>query len=219
MTASDPTFGLPPQPDPQTGQPRPPHAPALHTNRTPPELDRDRETTLSRKPKPPPEQGPVLAWYRASWYGTVRSGVGSFVLLLIGLTVLGWIKGIGFHIFGFWFIWVIAVLAALGVAASTRKDWCAAGADWVMHQKAWVRTYELVEIKTRGISNTIYVYLTDKDGRKIDASIDILQSDRLVWDLLYNGMRHSVAKGAALKGTARSALGLHSPTNPPTSTA
>ncbi|GDY33958.1 hypothetical protein [Gandjariella thermophila] len=219
MTTSDPTAGLPPKPDPQTGQPRPPHAPALHTNRTPPESDRDRETRLSRKPEPPPGQGPVLAWYRASWYGTVRLGIVGFVILLVGAAVLGYIKGYGLHVFSLWFTWLVMGLAAVGIAASTRKDWCAAGADWVMHQGAWVLTYELTEIKTRGISNTIYVYLTDKDGRKIDASIDILQSDRLVWDLLYNGMRHSVAKGAALKGTARSALGLHPPTSTPPTTA
>jgi hypothetical protein len=45
--------------------------------------------------------------------------------------------------------------------------------------------------------------LTDVDGHKIDAPIHIIQSDRLIWDLLYNGIRHSIAKGAELKGTAR----------------
>src|SRR5207247_9859974 len=126
---------------------------------------------------------------------------------------------VGLRMLGAWYIWALMALGSLGIGASTRKDWCAAGADWLMHQKAWVLTYELTEIKTRGISNTIYVYLTDKDGRKIDASIAIFQSDRLVWDLLCNGMRHSVAKGAALKGTARSALVLRAPTNPPPSSA
>jgi hypothetical protein len=211
VTASDPTAGLPPKPEPETGLPRPPHAPALYTNRTPPELDRDRESRLSRKPQPPPGQGPVLAWYRASWYGTLTTGLVGLLILIIGIAIISLLKGVGVRMLGAWYIWVLVILGSVGIAASTRKDWCAVGADWLMHQKAWVLTYELTEIKTRGISNTIYVYLTDKDGRKVDASINILQKDRLVWDLLYNGMLHSVAKGAALKGTARSALGLKEP--------
>lgn len=124
--------------------------------------------------------------------------------------VLYFIKGFNVEVFEYWWVWLVAILAGVGIYFSTKRSWCAAGADWFMFQKSWVKTYELAEIKTRFFSNTIYVYLTDADGRKVEAPIHIIQGDRLIWDLLYNGIRHSIAKGAELRGTARN----YFPTDP-----
>lgn len=214
MTSSDPTAGLPPKPDARTGEPRPAHAPGVLVKAGMRRVERDRERSERAKPSPPPDQGPVLAWYRSSWWSAIRLGVGAIIILIIGVALLSLSKGHGLNMLGWWFTWVIILLGALGITASTKKDWCAAGSDWLLHQKAWVRTYELTEIKTRGASNSIYLMLTDSEGRKIDADLSLLQTDRLVWDLLYNGMRHSVAKGARLKGTARSAIGLQTIAQP-----
>lgn len=200
MIDADPTRGLPPRPDPETGLPRPPHAPSFIGNRRPTHRDPDRETRLSAKPSPPDGQGPVLAWYKSSRRGALSAGIIG-VVIIVGALFL--IKGFNVKVFETWWVWLVAVLAGVGMYFSTKKSWCAAGADWFIFQKSWVKSYELVEIKTRFFSNTIYVYLTDADGRKIDAPINIIQSDRLIWDLLYNGIRHSIAKGAELKGTAR----------------
>jgi hypothetical protein len=166
------------------------------------EDDPNRERKLSRKPQPPPGQGPVLAWYRASWRGTIMAGIGGFVLMVALFLVLSLVKAGDFSLLKYWFLWLLAALAAVGIASSTKVARCSAGADWLMLKKAWVKTYELTEIKTRYLSNTIYIYLTDKDGRKIDEQINTLQQDRLIWDLMYNGVRHSIANGAELKGTA-----------------
>ncbi|HEY4455997.1 MAG TPA: hypothetical protein VGN81_16915 [Pseudonocardiaceae bacterium] len=203
MTEIDPPLGLPPRPDSQTGLPRPPHAPNFAGNRKPIEDDASRESALSRKPEPPPGQGPVLAWYRASWRGSIVAGIGGFVFLSVLFVVLSLVKAGDLSLLKYWFFWLLAALAALGIAASTKVARCSAGADWLKLKKSWVKTYELTEIKTQFLSNTIYVYLTDKDGRKIDEQINTLQQDRLIWDLLYNGVRHSIASGAELKGTAR----------------
>lgn len=199
MTDVDPTRGLPPMPDRETGLPRPPHAPNFIGNRQRPDQDLGRETRLSAKPPPPEGQGPVLVWYRSSRRGAVTAGIIG-VVVIVGALYL--IKGFNVRVFEFWWVWLIAVLAGVGIYFSTKKSWCAAGADWFCFQKSWVKTYELAEIKTRFISNTIYVYLTDADDRKVDAPINIIQEDRLIWDLLYNGIRHSIAKGARLRGTA-----------------
>jgi hypothetical protein len=202
MTDTDPPQGLPPRPDAQTGLPRPPHAPNFVGNKKLIEDDPNRERKLSRKPEPPPDQGPVLAWYRASWRGTIIAGISGFVLVIVLFLILSLVKSGDFSLLKYWFFWLLAALAALGIASSTKVARCSAGADWLKLKKAWVKTYELSEIKTRYLSNTIYIYLTDKDGRKIDEQINTLQQDRLIWDLLYNGVCHSIANGAELKGTA-----------------
>jgi hypothetical protein len=200
MIDADPTRGLPPKPDPETGHPRPPHAPNFIGNRRAAGQDPDRENRSSAKPEPPDGQGPVLAWYRSSRRGAWSAAIIG-VVLIVGILFL--IKGMDVRILETWWVWLVAILAAIGMYFSTKKSWCAAGADWFTFQKSWVDIYDLVEIKTRFISNTIYIYLTDADGRKVEAPINIIQQDRLIWDLLYNGIRHSIAKGAELKGTAR----------------
>lgn len=208
MTDADPTRGLPPRPDRETGLPRPPHAPSFIGNRRPAQRDPDRETRLSAKPAPPDGQGPVLAWYKSSRRGALSAGLIG-VVLIVGALFL--IKGLNVKVLETWWVWLVAVLAGVGMFFSTKKSWCAAGADWFSFQKSWVRVYELVEIKTRFFSNTIYVYLVDVAGRKTEAPINIIQADRLIWDLLYNGIRHSIASGAELTGTARNYFQTGSP--------
>jgi hypothetical protein len=164
-----------------------------------PEQDHDRETRLSAKPSPPDGQGPVLAWYRSSRRGAFSAGIVGVVLIVGGLYL---VKGFDLKVLEFWWVWLVAIAAGVGMFFSTKASWCATGADWFTFQKSWVKTYELTEIKTRFYSNTIYVYLTDSDAHKVEFPIHIVQKDRLMWDLVYNGIRHSIAKGARLTGTA-----------------
>lgn len=202
MNSNDPTAWLPPRPDPQTGEPRPPHAPLFMGKRTPVELDPNRETRLSRKPQPPEGQGPVLAWYAASWRGAISFFVGMFVLLFVISAIVSLTKGGDLRLFRYWFPWAIIIVFSLLAAIGSKKQRCAAGADWFMLKTSWVKTYELSEIKMNFRSNTHYIYLTDKDGRKLDEQINLFQQDRLIWDLVYNGILHSIAHGAELKGSA-----------------
>ncbi|MGH3624663.1 MAG: hypothetical protein ACRDQ5_23225, partial [Sciscionella sp.] len=60
---------LPPRPDPQTGEPFPPHAPKYKNADLHPEDNPNYELRLSRKPQPPPDMGPVLVWHRDSIKG------------------------------------------------------------------------------------------------------------------------------------------------------
>lgn len=198
-------------PDRETGLPRPPRAPNFLGNQIRPEDDLGRDSRLSAKPQPPADQGPVLAWYRSSRRGALSAGIVG-VIVIVGALYL--IKGFNVKVFEYWWVWLIAILAGVGIYFSTKKSWCAAGADWFTFQKSWVKIYELAEIKTRFFSNTIYIYLTDEDGRKVEAPLNIIQEDRLIWDLLYNGIRHSIAKGAELAGTARNYFGPSLPEHP-----
>jgi hypothetical protein len=217
MTHTDPTRGLPPKPDPETGQPRPPHAPSFIGNRQQPDQDLSRETRLSAKPQAPDGQGPVLAWYRSSRRGAWSAGIVG-VILIVGILFV--IKGFEIRVLEIWWVWLVAIAAGIGMYFSTKASWCATGADWFTFQKSWVKTYELTEIKTRFYSNTIYVYLTDTKNHKVEFPIHIVQKDRLMWDLLYNGIRHSIAKGARLTGTAGNyfSAGLPTPEKPAQST-
>ena len=88
-----------------------------------------------------------------------------------------------------------------------RLNWragrCVVGADWLLYRGTWVKTYELTEVRTQSVEGQIVLSLTDSGGRTVEAGFTALQRDRRVWDYLYNGIRHSIAAGASLHGTAR----------------
>jgi hypothetical protein len=162
--------------------------------------DPDRDTKISDKPEPPPGQGPVLAWYRNSKHRARRLAIYGTIAVMV---LLYFAEGFNVRVFEIWWEWLLAIGAGVGIYFSTKAEWCSAGADWFSFQKSWAKTYELTEIKTRYLGGTTIVYLTDADGHKIDAPLNVIQEDRLIWDLLYNGVRHSIANGAVIKGAAR----------------
>jgi hypothetical protein len=61
-----------------------------------------------------------------------------------------------------------------------------------------VRTYELVEVKLlkRGRTGN-YLRLVDSGGRVLETGYGFVRQNRLVWDLVYNGILHSVISGQA----------------------
>lgn len=196
---------LPPKPDATTGLPRPPRAPGFHKEDKPPkEQDRDRVQDPSKAPSPPDGEGPVLEWYRSSRRNAVLTGAAAFVIMVLGLTL---IRGGEIAWMQFWFVWAILVLASLGVYASSRATECAAGAAWLKVGKTWVRLYELTSIQARVRSNAIHIDLKDRAGREVKVSTSALQEDRDIWDLVYNGILHSVIAGhATTNGMVHSAL-------------
>jgi hypothetical protein len=201
---------LPPKPDAATGLPRPPRAPGFHKEDKPSKAhDRDRVQDSSKAPAPPESQGPVLEWYKSSHRNAFVTGGLGFAFMVVGLTLIrgeiAWMR--------FWFIWAILALSALGICASTRATEAAVGADWLKVGKTWVRLYELTSIKARARSNAIHVDLTDSAGREVKVSTSDLQEDRELWDLVYNGILHSVITGGAeTNGMVHSALSVPRPT-------
>jgi hypothetical protein len=71
----------------------------------------------------------------------------------------------------------------------------------------WVRTYELasIEVRTEKVQRKTYtmLYLVDADDRNLQFGIKRFFGGRPFWDLLYNGILHSVANGAETNQLAR----------------
>jgi hypothetical protein len=103
----------------------------------------------------------------------------------------------------------VSLGALLGVLADFRRPWmrgrtgavarvavfCWCG--MVCGRKSWVRTYELVTLKNSRSPWGQHVRMRDSAGRELRISFSTLQQDGLVWDLVYNGVLHSVVAGNA----------------------
>lgn len=207
---------LPPRPDPQTGEPFPP--PGLSYfggGDTKPEDNPYRETRLSHKPKPPPGLGPVLVWHRESRKSKIVGVVGGAAILIVGITIISLIKGYGLDWFGAWQIWLIIAGGTILAAGPFSYLTYSAGADWLQvdlvrwgkHQRRWVDLYELTKINASYGGTTFHLDLTDKDIT-LSRSFQELQQDHRIWDLVYNGILHSVANGATVTHQALAVLKL-----------
>lgn len=133
-----------------------------------------------------------------------------FALIAIGVFLL---QGLSFRWFTLWWVWpLIAAFALLGYF-SRRKTEISAGAEWLQQQGGgWVRIYELTSATARLRSSAIHLNLKDRDGRQIQISTSDIQEDRLMWDLVYNGLLHSViAGGAETNGRLHAALDVPRP--------
>ena len=184
---------LPARPDPETGLPRPPRAPWFIGSDRPYREDSNRERAPARAPSPPPGQGPVLAWYRQSRSGALIGAVmfGGLIGALLAITRnIDWVK--------LWGVWVVLILGMALMYSILRGDRFSAGAEWMASKGRWVRTYELVEVTAHTSGTGVYVTLKDSGGREVEYKFtDLGGSDRLLFDLTYNGILHSVIAGGA----------------------
>jgi hypothetical protein len=197
-----PANDLPPKPDPITGEPRPPHAPNFRGDDKYNSDTQDRRQ--SRKPSPPAGQSPVLAWHQGSPWSAIQSGLWGFGILIVLTSLITLADHHGpFHWMQFWQLWLIIVLGVVAATLTIGSDRCSAGADWVRYRRSWVRTYELDVITIHYTSGRPTIRLTDRDKRVLDVEARYLWEDRLIWDLFYNGIRHSATHGAALDDAAR----------------
>jgi hypothetical protein len=184
---------LPPVPDAETGLPRPPHAPGGRSARSA-RRDWTRISDSDRAPSPPAGQGPVLAWYQVARAYAVSVGCIGSVLTAGLLTIrdsLAWTH--------YWWVWLVLIVIGLLVGYTQwRGDGrCSAGARWVMGRKNWVRTYDLVKVTASLSAGGSVIDMRDADGRRLSVSLSLLEQDRMLWDLVYNGILHSVIAGQA----------------------
>lgn len=144
--------------------------------------------------------------YQASRRKAIKAVVWTYVLVMIGIFV---VRGFTTSWFHFWWIWPAVAVFSLLAYPIVIKEGTAAGAEWVMFNKSWVRVYELTSIKAYTYSNTLNLHFVDSGGRRLQANIGRLQDDRRIWDLTYNGILHSVIKnGADTNQLARGTLRL-----------
>ncbi|MGH3519497.1 MAG: hypothetical protein ACRDQ7_19175 [Haloechinothrix sp.] len=208
---------LPPRPDPQTGEPFPPQGRSFLGSDTKPEDDPDRETRLAHRPEPPEGMGPVLAWHKENLRGKAGLFLTTVGIFVVGLTILSLLRGDGgFDWAQFWFIW----LGILGVSFLITRPFSywvtSAGADWLQIQRIrwgatrgnYVKLYELAKIDAYYGGGNIFLTLWDGE-RGTEQSFHDLQQDRRIWDLIYNGILHSVAAGAEVSRRAWGILSLN----------
>ena len=196
---------LPPKPDRDTGDPRPPRAPGfLYKEKSAEEENRGRVTDPDKVPAPPDGEGPLLAWFKASRRRALLVTAWGLLLYPLGVTVL---QGISIEWMSYWQPWAVLPFLLLAVYFAQRTVVCAAGAEWLKVGNAWVRLYELVEIKAKHRSNAIHLDFKDSAGRSVMVQAQDLQGSRDLWDLVYNGILHSViANGAATNGLVHKAF-------------
>lgn len=209
---------LPPRPDPQTGEPFPPHAPGYVGSAW-----RRRSAPRGDRPEPPTAGlGPALAWYQTS----ARSNILGYVVIVITFAIL---FSIIFAVQGealgewmqYWQMWLVLLLGSLLIASPLRIKSQSAGADWLAwsSKRLWlwwrppkggqIHTYEITEIKAEeGGTTGIHLDIIDLRGNELYLHRNDLQHDRRIWDLFYNGVIHSTANGAAVDELAQKMLEL-----------
>lgn len=178
---------LPVRPDAGTGLPRPPHAPSYLAGET--SGDRDIAHALD----PPPNQGPVLVWYRENRRGSLGTVIFAVALIVAVATI-----GHGLLWMQYWFMWVfIGFIGALAYCLTMGTDEYAAGADWLASKHSWVQTYDLVKVTCSANFGNLSLNLRDFEGHGLEAHVSDLTGDHEMWDLIYNGILHSVIAGGA----------------------
>lgn len=195
---------LPPRPDPNTGEPFPPHAPVYQGNDTAPEDNPLRERRLSHKPTPPDGMGPVIAWNRSNIKGKIHLYIISLAILIVGMSVITMAEGDGIDWMRYWPLWLFFAIVAYLMSSPLKFETTSVGADWlqirIMHpfrrtKQDHIKLYELIEID--GSSSPTAQFLRINDGNLAsERPLHEWQGDRRIWDLMYNGILHSVANGA-----------------------
>lgn len=195
---------LPLKPHPIDGQPRPPQAPRGDFSR-PATHGSDYDTDPTNAPAPPEGEGPVLARYRTSRVFGLKVAAFMFVLTTVGVIAM---HGFTMRWMGVWWVWVAILLCPVLAYFSLPGTACSAGAEWVRRDRGgWVRLYELTKITAHYRSNALHLDFRDSAGHLMQISSTDLQSNPELWDLVYNGILHSViAGGAEISGRLHSAL-------------
>lgn len=180
------TDDLPPKPDVQTGEPRPPEAPLVESmGRS--KYEQDQEPSAKRKPDPPDGRGPVLEWYQDNQRAGIKYFFVGFFFIVIGLTLKEW----SFHWVVHWQTWPWPIALGLIFYFWSRREVVAAGADWYKKGKYWVDTYDLKSVKVKTGPGRLDLEMDDRSGRGIATTCLVIEKNRKLWDLVYNGIIHS----------------------------
>lgn len=194
---------LPARPDRETGEPRPPKAPLGN-----PSKEQRKPWNPRKVPQPPEGKGPALEWD----YNNARDKRWTFGIVLVLIVAFLMVRGAlsaDSSVFGWvehWQVWAVLVAGGLLMAMGRSQD-IAAGSDWFMRHKAFVNTYELTSVTTEKNWSNGQVVLKDSDDNQ--ATINLMLLKQPLWDLVYNGIQHSVANGAEVNTSTVDRLGLY----------
>lgn len=195
---------LPPKPDPCTGEPAPPTAPAYRGPDLAAGHNPAADARVGRRPSPPPGGGPVLCAYRPSPRGRAFRLLLAVAILVAGSAILSLVRGDGLALLSAWPVWPVIAVGAVLMARPYPVRTISVGADWLQRsgrRRESVRLYELSRIEAGRAQAPVRLLLADAD-RALLFRLDELQPDRAAWDLIFNGILHSVAGGARIDDAA-----------------
>lgn len=196
--------GVPPRPDPCTGEPAPPAAPAYRGPDLPTGHNPGADRRVGRRPSPPPGSGPVLCAYRPSLRGRAFRLLLAVAILVAGSAILSVLQGDGLALLSAWPVWPVIVIGAVLMARPYPVRTISVGSDWLQRsgrRREHVRLYELTRIEAGRAQPPVRLLLADSDQALL-FRLDELQPDRAAWNLIFNGIRHSVATGARIDDAA-----------------
>jgi hypothetical protein len=163
--------------------------------------------------------GPVLAWHRDSVVGQVLRCLVAVTTVVAGVVLISLVNGDGpWELLRHWQIWLIVLVGSYLMSSPLEVSTVSVGSDWFQtsHGRRWYRRartnylklYELIEVTGSADGGAPELYLSDGE-RAMRRRIDELQPDRRTWDLIYNGILHSVAAGAEIDVVSAALLHLH----------
>lgn len=102
-----------------------------------------------------------------------------------------------------WWLWLFIAWPPFVFYFIGKSVGISAGADWFAVKTGYVETYELAQVKVVGTSGGLAwdLELKDKQGNELSINLREIQTNRDLWDLVYNGIVHSVQRGSAKTNT------------------
>jgi hypothetical protein len=150
--------------------------------------------------------------------GSSRRGLDGLLLALLWLGLLflcTYFKDWNFDWVTIWYLWLIPLLCPPIFMLAGRSSRCSAGAQWLARGGGgWVRLYEinLIKVSLASAGTARQIELHDSCGHAMSIRVDDLQLNPKLWDLVYNGLIHSVhVNGAETNKRARDWLQLERP--------
>lgn len=181
---------LPPMPNPVTGEPRPPAAPVVDSSSA---NTNNRASSRGKAPRTPEGESPALEWYYPTRAIRVAAG-----LVCSALGVVVYVLRSGFGWVGNVWLWLLLAAPPLVFLFLGRRGKTAAGADWLAtSDKGYVKIYRLTEVTVHVDGIAHMLQLLDDQGGSLRAQISDLEANHKLWDLVYNGILHSVHVGEA----------------------
>ncbi|MGH3620910.1 MAG: hypothetical protein ACRDQ5_03855, partial [Sciscionella sp.] len=164
--------------------------------------------------------GPVLVWHRDSIKGQIFGYFLALAIAIVAVAIMSVVQGRGLDMLTAWPVYPIMLVGAYLMSSPLDFKTVSAGADWFQtgRRKRWyqrearlnyVKLYELLKVTGSYAGASFQLYLEDADGRGMYRTLNQLQPDRKTWDLIYNGILHSVANGADTDKISNDLLTLH----------
>lgn len=138
----------------------------------------------------------MLEWYQEHRWDSVVTGLFGSLFIAGFLTLKDW----GIDWASSWSLWLFVLAPLVIFYLRGQGDGFAAGADWfATSKKRYVKLYELTEVTVTNPPGLQAwgLELRDQHGGFAGVSLREIQQHQALWDLVYNGIAHSVLRGSA----------------------